>query len=395
MLKKVRFKFVALMMSILVAIFIIVGAIITITINANFTRKTDNILNLMLLEETSTLQAQDTISSLRSYLVKQMPDGELVVSFNEELFNETQIKETFNSILEKHQTIPFSGQIDNLYYKVVKTETAETLMVATERSIEKQINQYAIIRIYLILAFTILFLFIIIWIMSYNVTKPIEEILIKQKQFISDASHELKTPIAIISANADALKTETGDTDNEWLNNIKEQTQRMGILINDMLELAKMEETNHTLTTTDFSLSSVVRNVALSFDALAFEKQKSITTVIPPKITYKGNEESVKKLTTILIDNALKYATENTEIICTLDNTSHPILTIYNKTDKIEENLKFKLFERFYRADESRNRSLGGSGLGLSIAKKICDTNKWKIHADIEENKSLTITVIF
>ena len=386
MLKKVRFKFVALMMSILIAIFIIVGAIITISINANFTRKTDAILNLMLAEESYNLPQQDTISSFRSFSVKELINGELVVSFNDDMFNKA---------LEKDHPLPFNGKIDNVYFKIVKTDKSETLMVATDRAIEKQINQFAIIRIYLILAFTILFLLLIIWILSYNVTKPIEEILIKQKQFISDASHELKTPIAIISANADAMKSETGDKDNEWLNNIKEQTQRMGVLINDMLELAKMEETNHTLSTADFSLSSVVRNVALSFDALAFEKQKSITTVIPKKISYKGDEESVKKLTTILIDNALKYATENTEIICTLDNTSHPTLTIYNQTAKIDENLKFKLFERFYRADESRNRSLGGSGLGLSIAKKICDTNKWKIHADIEQDKSLTITVIF
>lgn len=395
MLKKVRFKFVALMMSILIAIFIIVGAIITISINANFTRKTDAILNLMLAEESFDMPEQDNMSSFRSFSVKQLKDGDLVITFNDDLFDKTKIIEIFNKALEKDHTLPFDGKIDNIYYKVVETEKGETLMVATDRAIEKQINRFAILRIYLILAFTILFLLLIIWILSYNVTKPIEEILIKQKQFISDASHELKTPIAIISANADAMKSETGDKDNEWLNNIKEQTQRMGVLISDMLELAKMEETNHTLSTVDFSLSSVVRNVALSFDALAFEKQKSITTVIPQKISYKGDEESVKKLTTILIDNALKYATENTEIICTLDNTSHPTLTIYNQTDKIDENLKFKLFERFYRADESRNRSLGGSGLGLSIAKKICDTNKWKIHADIEQNKSLTITVIF
>ena len=156
-----------------------------------------------------------------------------------------------------------------------------------------------------------------------------------------------------------------------------------------------MEETERVLTQTEFSISATVRNVALSFDAVAFEKGKSIKTEIPEKVLFTGNEESVKKLTTILVDNALKYATEGSEIICKLSIENRPTLTVYNQVEKIEESLKYKLFERFYRTDESRNRSLGGSGLGLSIAKKICDTNKWKIFADIEENKSLTLTVQF
>jgi len=159
MLKKVRFKFVALMMSILIAIFIIVGAIITISINANFTRKTDAILNLMLAEESFDMPEQDNMSSFRSFSVKQLKDGDLVITFNDDLFDKTKIIEIFNKALEKDHTLPFDGKIDNIYYKVVETEKGETLMVATDRAIEKQINRFAILRIYLILAFTILFYF--------------------------------------------------------------------------------------------------------------------------------------------------------------------------------------------------------------------------------------------
>ncbi len=391
MIKKVRLKFIAVTMAILTTVFAISGIIAVGLINSNFKMQTNAILEM--LSQTLPVpddknDRNDALSRLTSFTVKQS-NGVATCNFDKELFTETEVLKYFNDAIDLGEP---SGNFSFVYYRLILTEDGDIEFFATDRTNEYLHNQELITRFLLVLSFTLILLFIIVCVLSYLITKPIDQTLKKQTQFISDASHELKTPIAIISANADATIAENGN--NGWLENIKEQTNRMKTLIDDMLSLAKMEETDIPNPHTEFCLSSLVTKSILAFDAVAFEKNKNLSIDIAPNINYYGDEESVKKVATILVDNALKYADDNGTVICKLYSENGKIIfSVFNTVDKLEEKIENKLFERFYRTEQSRNRSLGGSGLGLSIAKKICDSNKWKIHADIVEDTSLKITV--
>ena len=235
-------------------------------------------------------------------------------------------------------------------------------------------------------------LFIFVYILSLSVFDPIKETLFKQKQFISNASHELKTPLTIISANAEVLKQ---NGDNQWIDNITSQTERLNLLVNDMLSLAKIDEAKEQLSILNFNLSEVVTNEALAFDALAFEKGKNLSLFIQPNLQYKGDIKSVKNIVNILLDNAVKHANTGGEIALYLKKDGNKTsLVVFNTGSDIPNSDSQKVFERFYRSDQSRSRESGGSGLGLSIAKGIADNNKWKITATSKYQESMTITLI-
>ena len=246
------------------------------------------------------------------------------------------------------------------------------------------------ILVTLIIAYVLLFIFV--YILSLSVFDPIKETLFKQKQFISNASHELKTPLTIISANAEVLKQ---NGDNQWIDNITSQTERLNLLVNDMLSLAKIDEAKEQLSILNFNLSEVVTNEALAFDALAFEKGKNLSLFIQPNLQYKGDIKSVKNIVNILLDNAVKHANTGGEIALYLKKDGNKTsLVVFNTGSDIPNSDSQKVFERFYRSDQSRSRESGGSGLGLSIAKGIADNNKWKITATSKYQESMTITLI-
>ena len=233
---------------------------------------------------------------------------------------------------------------------------------------------------------------VIAWLFSFWVFKPVEETLFKQRQFISDVSHELKTPVAIISANADVLKT---TSKNDYVNNISSQTKRMRFLVNDLLTLSSIDEGNLSLKKEIFSASETVLKALLPFDAVAFEKGKFLKFNVDDNLFVKGVSEDLVKICEILMDNAVKYAKTETEIIVSLKKEGKKtILSIFNRGCNVRSEDKERIFERFYRADESRARNLGGSGLGLSIAKSLSKRNKWKIISNPIYQESMEITVI-
>ena len=259
---------------------------------------------------------------------------------------------------------------------------------------EIELFRISVLKAFLALAGIYLVITFIVWILSYYVFSPIKENLKKQKQFIADASHELKTPLTIISANVDVLAQ---SENNQWITNIKEQTDRMGVLVSNMLTLERIDEKPLKPYHTEFNLSSEILNSILPFEAVAFEKGKFLNFDIEEKITYKGDQASVKQIVSILMDNAVKYANKGSTINVTLKKEfgKNIALTVYNTGSQIPAEDSNKIFERFYRGDASRSRESGGSGLGLAIAKSIADANKWKITAESILNDSMTIKIIF
>jgi len=238
----------------------------------------------------------------------------------------------------------------------------------------------------------LLVLFIITLFLSNWMINPVKEAFEKQKQFVSDASHELKTPIAVINANADVLENEIGE--NKWLTYIKSESHRMSQLISGLLSLAKLEDSKQKYSFIEFNLSKAILSIALPFESTAFESKIDFQLSIEENITYKGQKEEIMQVAAILIDNAMKHTNDGGLIKVSLKQPSGKrILEVYNTGKGISRQEKNKIFERFYRVDEARSRDSESYGLGLSIAKSIVKNHKGKIDVQSEEGKWVRFTV--
>ena len=234
--------------------------------------------------------------------------------------------------------------------------------------------------------------FLLLLVFSGRIVRPIAESYEKQKRFITDAGHELKTPITIIRADADVLASEL-DGENEWIADIRKQTGRLAELTEDLIFLSKMEEENPALQMEALSLSELVDETAQSFQSLALAKGKRFSASVAPELQVKGDEKALAKLVSILLDNAMKYSPENGTVELRLDHAGRNArLIVRNSTPPMEKGSADRLFERFTREDRSRNSESGGFGLGLAIAKAVTEAHKGTIHAQSEDGASLTVT---
>ena len=237
--------------------------------------------------------------------------------------------------------------------------------------------------------------FVVILFFSKRIVKPVAESYEKQKRFITDAGHELKTPLAIINADIDVLELDMEQ--NEWLEDMKKQTNNLAALTTDLVYLSKMEESEKEAQMIEFLLSDLVEDAAAEFRLMAKAQKKSFCEHIESMLTMTGNEESIRRLLRILLENALKYSNENGTIeLCLNRNGKNINLTVFNTTEtEIPMGSLPMIFDRFYRLEQSRNSQTGGSGIGLSIAKAIVLAHHGKIEAFSEDGKSLKITTIF
>ena len=231
---------------------------------------------------------------------------------------------------------------------------------------------------------------------SGRIVRPVAESYEKQKRFITDAGHEIKTPLSIISADAEVLELDLGE-DNEWLQDIHKQTQRLAGLTNDLVYLSRMEEAQKDIPHVDFPVSDVISEQAQSFRSLAMTQGKTFTERIEPMLTLCGDEKAVRQLASILLDNALKYSPAGGEIRLTLEKQGRSIaLSVYNDANvPVPRESMPKLFDRFYRTDPSRSSETGGHGIGLSIAKAIVTAHKGRITASTADERSLSVTAVF
>lgn len=233
--------------------------------------------------------------------------------------------------------------------------------------------------------------FIVTKILTKRAMHPMQISYEKQQQFISDAGHELKTPLTVISANADILADEIGE--NKWLSYIKSQTERMRILVQEMLDLTKITNSDNHIAASRFNISSLVENVALPFECQAFEQNKTFNIDLEPNVEFFGNTERIRRMVGIFIDNAFKYSNENGTIKIQLKiENNKKVLKIYNTGIGIKHGEEEKIFERFYRSDNSRSMQ-GGYGLGLAIAKSIADQNNIKIQVQTEPGEWISFNL--
>ena len=239
----------------------------------------------------------------------------------------------------------------------------------------------------------VLAVFLLLLFFSGRIVRPIAESYEKQKRFITDAGHELKTPITIIRADADVLQSEL-EEENEWISDIRTQTNRLAELTADLIYLSKMEEENVHLQMQDFSFSELVDETAQSFQSLALSKGEVFHASVASDLTVSGDEKALAKLVSILLDNAMKYSPEGGCVELKLEQIGKAArLTVKNTTFPMEKGNASRLFDRFAREDRSRSSESGGFGLGLAIAKAVTEAHKGRIHAESEDGNSLTVTV--
>lgn len=289
--------------------------------------------------------------------------------------------------------------IDNFKYIISEKENGGTLYIFLD--CQKDIaTKNSFLAISVSIAFTgYLLVCIMIIIFSKRAVKPFIEGYEKQRRFVTDAGHEIKTPLAIISANTEVI--EMTSEPSEWTESIKNQITRLDGLIANLMSLARMEENSVKYMFREFDFSSAAKDTVEPFIILAETKGKRLETHIENSLLYTGDEGAIRQLISILVENAVKYCDDGGVIRVELHISSkrkNIQLEVINSCENPPEGDLSKLFDRFYRYDESRSRDDGepksGYGVGLSIAKAVCEVHKGKISAKTDKG-NITFTAVF
>lgn len=290
-----------------------------------------------------------------------------IINYSSNDLTDSEIKELVINNVNKIN----SKKIESLYtsdYVFMETKEGNLIMVnntSTKSYLLKELFKSILVFITLETIQVIISLNI-----TKRIVKPVNEAFIRQKQFIYDASHELKTPIAIISASTEML--EKNPKEKKWLENIKTENSRMNKLVISLLDLSKSENIKENEVYTNVNLSKVIKNKALTFESLIYENSLELDVDVVNDIMFNCNEDRIKELLSILMDNAIKHSLPNSQITVKLSKEKNNIyLSVKNKGKEIPVSEREKIFERFYRLDKSRNRDGNRYGIGLSIAKNI------------------------
>lgn len=401
MIKRLRIKLVAVLT--LILSLVLVGILVAVNIfnyNVNMNEAYENLDRIT----SSILVRQNRFDSFynngnnyyneeNNYGISEVyvsfvgPDGKIsgVVAENGNAYSYEEILTLTRNVLSYRTD---KGSIMTLIYSVTEVNygvfgTGYVVSFMDNRVNSNSFQKMIVIScVVFVIGFTIIFILSLL--LSIWLVKPVEETFNKQKQFISDASHELKTPIAVISANADILESDIGD--NKWLGYIRSESDRMSKLVNSLLTLAKVEMQGDKTLMTKFDICNAIMEVTMPFESVAFEKGIMLECDLMDEIFINGNEEQLKQVVAILTDNAVKHCTDGGSVSINAEHIKNRcLITVTNNGDPIPEEIRGKIFERFYRADESRSRENNRYGLGLAIAKQIVENHHGTISVKCED----------
>lgn len=323
------------------------------------------------------------------YSVYYSGDGEALYIDNDEgsLYSKEQILAYADAIRSSGKE---QGTYLDFYYMVEKSDD-HVLIAFLDNTLES--DSFSTILKYTLVfgSITLLVIFVLSCMLSRKLIQPLEQNDARQRQFISDAGHELKTPLAIVETNAEMLARETGK--NKWLDNIRYETGRMSNLVKTLMTLSKAEDAAPEMERVN--LSRILLGECLSFESTAFESGRELNyNAVPKNIFVTGNSGQLAQLSAILIDNAISHADLPGEICLSLKSVKNrAYLSVTNPGTPIPAEKQSHLFERFYRGDFARNGDSGHYGLGLSIAKAVVTAHKGELFVDCKDNK-ITFTVI-
>lgn len=404
MIKKLRRQFIVSITASAFALLIVVVCAINFVNIISMDRRTTNLLdhicenggvfNMYDTDETlSPLINYEEISYItRFFYVEFSEDGKVLAVNTQNIaaVDDVTAVEYAKAALSSGKANGYSGEVYK--YTVKQIGSGERVCFLDIHEELLYVGSMITISLSIALFFFLILAFVIV-LVSKHFIRPVEENSLKQKQFIADAGHELKTPLAIISANTEVLEMTCGE--NDWTASIRKQTGRMADLVNQMLVLARMEERIDKKNFRTVALNEIVENAADAFAILAEKDGKKIKLSVWPGIRVYCDEKSVSELVNIFIDNAVKYSPPETQIDIRLKKKNKSVVFEVENTVIPGENVDTKrLFDRFYRADKSRSREAGSHGLGLSIAKAVAEKHRADISARTQNGK-IIFTVIF
>lgn len=323
-------------------------------------------------------------------------------SRSQQQFDDDYLKTLVDETLETNKT---SGELHdyNLRYVIDDRYNDETegvrLIGYADTSYENMVLTEQRTTLYFIGALVLFLFFIISVVLSSIITKPIQKSWEQQQQFVSDVSHELKTPTAVILANTSIVLSSPDLNENrKWIQYIEVEAKRMKKLVEDLLFLTKSDYDSNTVVLSSVNLSDTVFETTLPFEAVAFESNKNITleTDIDSNINIEGDQNQIKQLTSILLDNAIKYSLDDGPINISLKTDGNKaVLKVNNMSEPIPKDELNNIFDRFYKVDKSRTRTDNSYGLGLPIAKEIVNAHKGKITVKSDSVNGTTFKVVF
>ena len=403
MIKKLRRKFILIAMC---SMIFVLGTIVTVINVLNY-QKTDNYSNriISLLTDNEGGFPKDfpvrpnqgdgmtpeTPFEARFFSVMLDEQGDVVFSDVRQIAAITpQTAEEYAKTL--YQDSKTAGMYDDYKYRAKETDKG-TLYIFLDCTREMNSFRGFLQTSILISLGGLAVVFILIIIFSHIALKPVEESYQKQKHFITNASHDVKTPLTIINAGAEVIELEHGEV--EWTKEIKKQTERLTALTDKLVFLSRMDEENQKIEIREFNLSELICEAIEPYENIATSKGFSFSFDCQSNIVYKGNEEMLSQAIALLMDNALKYTNEQGQISISLKKTVKGIaLRFKNTADSVKEGNNNEIFERFYRSEQSRNSKTGGHGIGLSVVKAIISAHKGKISAYSSDGKSMEFLIV-
>lgn len=383
MFDRLKRKFVIINMLLLTVVFVAIFSVIYMLTAFAGERQTEFALNTIMFAPPRRFPDNPVVAT--SIVAELDRQGNLVKTFSFMNMSEDIISEAVGQAV-KTEALSGKFRIEDTYYAFLKQQTRRgTKIVFVDRTPQHRTLRNLLLIFLGVSGVSLLLLFLISIYFANKSIRPIKEVFEKQKQFIADASHELKTPLTVIKTNLELITANSEQTvksQAKWIEYIRSQTDRMSDLVDDMLTLAKLDYMETRPFFSRFDLSKTLTGTILSFEAVFFENNITLNTQIQPDLFLNGDSESIKKVITILIDNAIKNTPKNGQISVQLaaDKNKSKILVMNTGQGIPAEELE-KVFERFYRVDTSRARENGGYGLGLAIAKSIVEQHQGRIYA--------------
>ena len=332
----------------------------------------------------------ETPFSTRHFTVFFDKNGNVDKTFTESIYSIGE-EEAVEYAVKVASTGNERGWISNYRYKMFDANSGKAIVFVDGSMNRSVMMQSTAIAGFVLLGCAALVL-ILIFLFSKRAVKPIAESYEKQKQFVTDANHELKTPLTLILANVEIAEGELGK--NEWLDDIRAEGHRMTELVNQLVALSRMDEESQTLNLSDVAIGELTFDAVSEFEPLIKAKGKTLSVNIDRSMTYTGDEVLLHRLVGILLDNAVKYCDEEGEIFVKLEKRRNKlVLCVENTYSAVGETELNRLFDRFYRADKAR-KFTGGYGIGLSMAKAIAEKHKGEITAYKKDSEHIGFKIV-
>ncbi len=400
MLKKLRRKFVLLTTAISIAVMLLIAVTINIANYRSVVATADAVINLLAQGELLTAEdflprydfPRELAYTTRFFSVHTDSDDN-INAININNISYVTLEDAADYFDEMFRTNQNYGTVGNFRFAKIQNPAGTSYYFLDIEEDLMAFETYLLYSVLVVLGAVVL-IFLLSVLFSKTALSPILQSYERQKRFITDVSHELKTPLAIIKADCEVLEIDGGE--GEWTSSIKRQTDRLNAMVESLVTLSKLDEEQRKLDKTDFSLSDTAHDVVQEFFPTLHSRGLTFNVAIQQNLMINAEEKSVRTLLSILTENAVKYAPDNSVIDISLTQKGNKkIFIVKNPCDKISVGKHNRLFDRFYRQDESRNSENKGFGIGLSIAKAICDNHAASITAESLTGKDMVFTVKF